>query len=128
METKKIIERFKARTLRKFEADLDEMLEELTTILSKEVEAEHLAIIDAALLPKRKKLAETEEVAFEKGMTLEEIRIHNAEAEGYNERSRKLRKQLLGEEVVEVEAPEVAPAPAVTPEVVAEPTPEEPVV
>lgn len=127
------LEEFKAKAIAQFTADITKLVEELGATLKTQVEAEHTETISTTLLGKRKKLAETEEVMADKNMTLEEIRIHNAEVEGWNKSRRQLRKRLLGldepQEDVEVPVPApVEPTPTVEPVVPVEPTPEEPVV
>ncbi len=125
------LQEFKERAIAQFTADITKLVDELGATLKTQVEAEHTETISATLLGKRKRLAETEEVMADKNMTLEEIRIHNAEVDGWNKSRRQLRKRLLGldeEEVTDIEtpAPAVVEAPAV-PEAPVEPAPEEPV-
>lgn len=123
------LEEFKAKAIAQFTADITKLVEELGATLKTQVEAEHTETISATLLGRRKRLAETEEVMADRNMTLEEIRIHNAEVDGWNKSRRQLRKRLLGleDEEVEIEtpAPAVVEAPAV-PEAPAEPVAEEP--
>ena len=127
------LEEFKAKAIAQFTADITKLVDELGTALKTQVEAEHTETISVTLLGKRKRLAETEEVAADKNMTIEELRIHNAEVDGWNKSRRQLRKRLLGldepQDDIEVLTPAPAePAPVVVPEVVPEPTPEEPIV
>lgn len=107
--------------MRRFERDLDTMLGELEAQMQQEVTAAQLEVITNTVMTKRKKYAETEEVALERGMTLDEIKLHNAEVEGWNKRGTSLRKRLLGTDT-EPEVVVPTPTPEVTP--VVEPTPE----
>lgn len=115
MSTQNIIATFKEKAMRRFERDLDTLLGELEAELTQQVAAEQLEVITNTVMTKRKKIAETEEVALERGMTIEEIKLHNAEVEGWNKRGTSLRKRLLGTEEV-VPAPVVEPTPEPTPE------------
>lgn len=129
MSTQDIIATLRDKAIKRFTKDLDELLGELEAELRQGVQAEQLEIITNTLMPKRKKIAETEEVAMERGMTLEEIALHNAEVTGWNKRGNNLRKKLLGtkdEEVVDEEVPTPAPEPVPepTPAPVKEPEPE----
>lgn len=105
MSTEKIIATFKEQIMRRFERDLDTMLGELESALRQQVVAEHTEVITNTTVVKRKKIAETEEAAMERGMTLEEIKIHNAEVDGWNNRGTNLRKKLLGIEDVATPVP-----------------------
>jgi hypothetical protein len=123
------LQAFKEKAIAQFTADITKLVDEIGATLKTQVEAEHTETITATLLGKRKRLAETEEVMADKNMTIEEIRLHNAEVDGWNKSRRQLRKRLLGlddEEVTDVVAP--APAVEVAPaEAPVEPAPEEPV-
>lgn len=121
MSTENIIAAYKEKAMRRYERDLDILLGELEAQIRQEVTAEQLEVITNTVMTKRKKIAETEEVALERGMTIEEIKLHNAEVEGWNKRGTSLRKRLLGTEEV-VPAPVVEPTPEPTPE----PAPAEP--
>jgi hypothetical protein len=72
-----------------------------------EVLEEAKQTIKKSVLARRKKYAETEVVASELGMTLEEVREFNAYSDGYNARGLSLQAELFGKPVPEEPLEEV---------------------
>lgn len=141
METKKLTAAEVKELAREiFGPELEKFAVAITDRMQASVEQKNMERLTKALLNRRKKLAETEEVMAERGMTRAQIRLHNAYADGYNARTMQLRRTLLGvdespatgefEPIDPIPEPQPAePEPIVEPtpelEVVPEPTPEE---
>ena len=79
-----------------FEPELQRFAQTIVELIQQDLEEKMTAQITNLLLDRRTELAETDAVMADRGMTLEEIRLHNARAGGYNERTTQLRRKILG--------------------------------
>lgn len=100
MTKDEIIANLKAKAIETFVAELDKATDQLVEALGDEVRGQHVEKIQKTTLGTRIKLAETNEVMSETGMTLDEIKEFNAYSDGYNQRGTQLVEALVTKEVI----------------------------